>query len=68
MNLFLMGLSGLGKGTQAERIEDTYPIAHILSGDMSRAAMALGTALGKEAKGFIDKGVLVPDSVTNGIV
>ena len=65
MNLILMGLPGAGKGTQAERIEDTYPIAHISTGDMFRAAMAAGTALGKEAKGFIDKGQLVPDSVTN---
>ena len=68
MNLILMGLPGAGKGTQAERIEDTYPIAHISTGDMFRAAMAAGTALGKEAKSFIDKGQLVPDSVTNGIV
>lgn len=68
MNLILMRLPGAGKGTQAERIEDTYPIAHISTGDMFRAAMAAGTALGKEAKGFIDKGQLVPDSVTNGIV
>ncbi|MFD1430663.1 adenylate kinase [Lacticaseibacillus mingshuiensis] len=68
MNLILMGLPGAGKGTQAERIEDAYPIAHISTGDMFRAAMAAKTPLGLEAKGFIDKGQLVPDDVTNGIV
>lgn len=55
VNLILMGLPGAGKGTQAERIEDTYPIAHISTGDMFRAAMAAGTALGKEAKALLIK-------------
>lgn len=68
MNLILMGLPGAGKGTQAEKIEDTTPIVHISTGDMFRAAMAAGTKLGVEAKGYIDKGQLVPDEVTNGIV
>ncbi|KRO16969.1 adenylate kinase [Lacticaseibacillus saniviri] len=68
MNLILMGLPGAGKGTQAERIVDAYPIAHISTGDMFRAAMAAGTELGLEAKRYIDQGQLVPDEVTNGIV
>lgn len=63
-----MGLPGAGLGTQATRIQDTYPIATISTGDMFRAAMAAGTDLGKTAKGFIHKGQLVPDSVTNGLV
>lgn len=68
MNLILMGLPGAGKGTQAEKIEDEFPIVHISTGDMFRAAMAQGTPLGLKAKGFIDQGQLVPDNVTNGIV
>lgn len=68
MNLILMGLPGAGKGTQAEKIVDTYGIPHISTGDMFRAAMQNETALGLEAKSYIDKGALVPDDVTNGIV
>ncbi len=68
MNLIIMGLPGAGKGTQAERIIDTYGIPHISTGDMFRAAMKNETALGLEAKSYIDKGELVPDVVTNGIV
>ncbi|WP_125706039.1 adenylate kinase [Lacticaseibacillus daqingensis] len=68
MNLILMGLPGAGKGTQAERIEAEYPIAHISTGDMFRAAMAAGTELGNKAKSYMDAGSLVPDEVTNGIV
>lgn len=68
MNLILMGLPGAGKGTQAERIVDVYEIPHISTGDMFREAMKNETPLGKEAKSYIDKGELVTDSVTNGIV
>lgn len=68
MNLIIMGLPGAGKGTQAERIIDTYGIPHISTGDMFRDAMKNETALGLEAKSYIDKGALVPDDVTNGIV
>lgn len=68
MNLILMGLPGAGKGTQAEKIIDTYGIPQISTGDMFRAAIAKGTALGLEAKTYMDKGDLVPDEVTNGIV
>lgn len=68
MNLIIMGLPGAGKGTQAERIIDVYGIPHISTGDMFRDAMKNETALGLEAKSYIDKGALVPDDVTNGIV
>ncbi|WP_155287456.1 adenylate kinase [Lacticaseibacillus zhaodongensis] len=68
MNLILMGLPGAGKGTQAEKIEAKFPIAHISTGDMFRAAIANGTELGKQAKSFMDKGQLVPDEVTEGLV
>jgi adenylate kinase len=68
MNLVLMGLPGVGKGTQAERIVENYEIPHISTGDMFRAAIKEGTQLGLEAKSYIDKGELVPDEVTIGIV
>ncbi|RYL89880.1 adenylate kinase [Sporolactobacillus sp. THM7-4] len=68
MNLILMGLPGAGKGTQAERIVAEYGFPHISTGDMFRQAIKEGTALGKQAKAFIDKGDLVPDEVTIGIV
>ncbi len=63
-----MGLPGAGKGTQAERIVAQYGIPHISTGDMFRAAMKEGTELGLQAKSFMDKGELVPDEVTIGIV
>ncbi|WP_153125726.1 adenylate kinase [Peribacillus tepidiphilus] len=68
MNLVLMGLPGAGKGTQAEKIVEKYHIPHISTGDMFRAAIKDGTELGLKAKSFIDKGELVPDEVTIGIV
>ena len=68
MNILLMGLPGAGKGTQAEKIVATYGIPHISTGDMFRAAMQQQTELGLKAKSFMDKGELVPDEVTNGIV
>ncbi|MCA0985588.1 adenylate kinase [Halobacillus yeomjeoni] len=68
MNLILMGLPGAGKGTQAEKIVEKYDIPHISTGDMFRLAIKEGTELGKEAKSYMDKGELVPDEVTIGIV
>jgi len=68
MNLVLMGLPGAGKGTQAEKIVAKYHIPHISTGDMFRAAIKNQTELGLEAKSFMDKGALVPDEVTIGIV
>lgn len=68
MNLLIMGLPGAGKGTQAAKIVEKFNVAHISTGDMFRAAMANQTEMGLLAKSFIDKGDLVPDEVTNGIV
>ncbi len=68
MYILLMGPPGAGKGTQAERLIAEYGIPQISTGDMFRAAVKSGTALGKEAKSYMDKGALVPDSVTVGIV
>ena len=68
MNLLIMGLPGAGKGTQAAKIVEQFHVAHISTGDMFRAAIANQTEMGVLAKSYIDKGELVPDEVTNGIV
>lgn len=68
MNIILMGLPGAGKGTQASEIVKKFPIPHISTGDMFRKAIKDETDLGKEAKSYIDRGELVPDEVTVGIV
>ena len=68
MNLLIMGLPGAGKGTQAAKIVEHFNVAHISTGDMFRAAIANQTDMGVLAKSYIDKGELVPDEVTNGIV
>lgn len=68
MNIILMGLPGAGKGTQASEIVKKYPIPHISTGDMFRKAIKEETDLGKEAKSYMDRGELVPDEVTIGIV
>lgn len=63
-----MGLPGAGKGTQAAHIVQELQIPHISTGDMFRHAVAEQTALGLEAKSYMDQGQLVPDRVTIGIV
>ena len=68
MNLLIMGLPGAGKGTQATKIVEQFHVAHISTGDMFRVAIANQTEMGVLAKSYIDKGELVPDEVTNGIV
>lgn len=68
MHILLMGPPGAGKGTQAAELVKEFAIPHISTGDMFRAAIKEGTALGREAKGYMDQGKLVPDSVTIGIV
>lgn len=68
MNIILMGLPGAGKGTQASEIVKKFPIPHISTGDMFRKAIKDETDLGKEAKSYMNRGELVPDEVTVGIV
>ena len=68
MNLLIMGLPGAGKGTQASEIVKKFPIPHISTGDVFRKAIKDETDLGKEAKSYMDRGELVPDEVTVGIV
>lgn len=68
MILVLLGAPGSGKGTQAGVISENYGIPHISTGDIFRKNIKEGTELGRKAKEYIDKGLLVPDEVTNGIV
>ena len=64
MKIIMLGAPGAGKGTQAKRIADKYNIPHISTGDIFRANIKNGTELGKKAKEYIDKGLLVPDELT----
>jgi adenylate kinase len=68
MKLLIMGRPGAGKGTQAANVKEYYNIPHISTGDMFRAAIKNQTKLGLLAKSYMDKGALVPDEVTIGIV
>src|SRR3954447_1152484 len=68
LNLILLGPPGAGKGTQAERLQDDFPLAYIATGDILRAAVKDGTDLGKKAKEYMDAGDLVPDDVIVGVV
>jgi adenylate kinase len=68
LNLILLGPPGAGKGTQAERLQDDFPLAYVATGDILRAAVAEGTELGREAKSYMDRGELVPDDVIIGVI
>ncbi len=63
LRLVFLGPPGAGKGTQAQSLRRTREIPQISTGDLLRREVAQGTALGREAKGFIDRGELVPDEV-----
>jgi len=68
MRLVLVGPPGAGKGTQAQFLAAHFSIPHISTGDIFRANLKSGTELGNQAKSFMDRGELVPDSVTNEMV
>ena len=68
MRIILLGAPGAGKGTQADSIKQKYPVAHISTGDILRANVKAGTALGRNAKTYMDAGKLVPDEVIIGMV
>lgn len=68
MKLLIMGRPGAGKGTQAVNIREYYNIPHISTGDIFRANLKEKTKLGLLAKEYMDKGQLVPDSLTNDLV
>ena len=68
LNIILFGPPGSGKGTQAVKLAEAYGLLHISTGDLFRYEMGNDTPLGKEAKSYISKGELVPDSVTIGML
>ena len=68
LRLILLGPPGAGKGTQASDIVKRYEIPHISTGDIFRANIKMGTELGKKAKEYMDKGLLVPDDLVVSIV
>ena len=68
LNLILLGPPGAGKGTQAERLQEDFPVAYIPTGDMLRQAVRDQTDVGKEAKGYMDRGELVPDDVIIAVI
>ena len=68
LNIVLFGPPGAGKGTQSERLVAKYSLVHLSTGDIFRANIKGGTELGTLAKSYIDKGQLVPDEVTIGML
>ena len=68
MKVIMLGAPGAGKGTQAKMIAEKYGVPHISTGDIFRANIAGGTKLGLQAKAYSEKGLLVPDEITNKMV
>lgn len=68
IHLIFLGAPGAGKGTQAQVVAEKYAAAHVSTGDILRAAVRDQTTLGLEAKGYMDRGELVPDGVIIGLI
>ena len=64
MNIIFLGAPGAGKGTQAVRVAQELKLVHVATGDLFRQVQEQGTELAKEAKSYMDKGMLVPDEIT----
>jgi adenylate kinase len=68
LNLILLGPPGAGKGTQADRLVEDFDLPYYATGDILRRAVKDGTEIGREAKGYMDRGDLVPDDVICGVI
>ena len=68
LNLVLFGPPGAGKGTQSQKLIDTYGLTHLSTGDILRSEIARGTALGMEAKSIMDRGDLVSDDIVISMI
>ena len=68
LNLILLGPPGSGKGTQGERLQEDLDLPYYATGDILRGAVREGTEIGREAKGYMDRGDLVPDDVIVGVI
>ena len=68
LNLILLGPPGSGKGTQGEALQEDLRLPYYATGDILRAAVKDGTQIGKQAKEYMDRGELVPDEVTIGVI
>jgi adenylate kinase len=68
VRVVIMGAPGAGKGTQARRLAEHAGVAHVSTGDMLREAVQNGSRLGREARRYLDAGLLVPDEIVVGIV
>ncbi len=68
MHIILLGLPGAGKGTQAARLSGETGLPHVTTGELFRENIRRGTELGKKAQPFVEKGLLVPDEITIGML
>jgi adenylate kinase len=68
LRVLLLAPPGAGKGTQGERLAEIYGVPHLATGDLLRQHVAEGTPLGEEAKGYMDRGELVPDKLVNRVI